>query len=303
MKNQDYTIGFSVQQTPEEVFAAINNVRGWWSKEIEGRTDKLGARFDYHYRDVHRSSFKITGFEPGRKVVWRVEDNFFNFVKDRNEWIGTDIVFEIVRKGETTEVRFTHVGLVPKYECYEVCSDAWGSYITGSLRNLITRGKGQPNPIERVVRKARQRVAKGFKTTFLVDKSPGKVFDAINNVRAWWSGEIRGTTDKLGAEFTYRVGDAHRSTQKITEFIADKRVVWHVLDASLNFVNDKDEWKGTDIVFDIVKKGAKTEVRFAHRGLVPAYECYDACSNAWGLLVKGNLRRLINTGKVQPSPW
>ena len=40
---------------------------------------------------------------------------------------------------------FTHVGLAPDDECYEACSDAWGSYIKHSLRSLITTGKGQPN--------------------------------------------------------------------------------------------------------------------------------------------------------------
>jgi len=63
------------------------------------------------------------------------------------------------------------------------------------------------------------------------------VFDAINNVPGWWSGEITGDTDKLGAEFTYRVPDAQE------------------------------------------------------------------CSNAWGMLANGNLRRLITTGKDQPGPW
>ena len=42
MKNQNFTTTFSVDQTPEEAFAAINNVRGWWSGEIAGSTDKLG---------------------------------------------------------------------------------------------------------------------------------------------------------------------------------------------------------------------------------------------------------------------
>jgi len=89
----------------------------------------------------------------------------------------------------------------------------------------------------------------------------------------------------------------------VTAFVPGKKVAWHVPDAQLGFVKDKGEWKGTDIVFDIAKHGDKTEVRFTHKGLVPAYECYSACSNAWGMLINGNLRKLITTGKPQPSPW
>jgi hypothetical protein len=143
----------------------------------------------------------------------------------------------------------------------------------------------------------------GYTTSFTVDQTPEEVLDAINNVRGWWSGEIQGDTDKLGAEFTYRVQDVHRSKQKITEFTPGKKVVWHVLDGYLAFVKDKSEWKGTDIVFEIAEKGDKTEVRFRHVALVPAHECYNNCSNAWGMLINGNLRKLITTGKSQPSPW
>lgn len=142
-----------------------------------------------------------------------------------------------------------------------------------------------------------------FTTTILVDQSPEEVFAAINNVSAWWSGEIEGVTDTAGTEFTYSVTGIHFSKQKITESVPFKKIVWHVVDATLSFVKDKSEWKGTDIVFDITKKGNKTEVRFTHVGLAPEFECYKDCSNAWGLLINGNLKNLIITGEHQSSPW
>jgi len=155
MRDKNFTTSFLVDQSPEEVFNAVNNVRGWWSGEIDGDTDKLGAVFEYRYRELHRSVQKITEFVPGKKVVWHIVDGYLNFVRDKDEWKGTDIVFEISKKGDKTELRFTHVGLVPAFECYGDCSGAWGFYINESLRPLITTGKGQPNKREKARRKAR----------------------------------------------------------------------------------------------------------------------------------------------------
>ncbi len=107
----------------------------------------------YRYKDVHYSKQKITEFIPGKRVVWLVLDSFLNFVKDKTEWNGTKIVFEVSKKGDKTEIRFTHQGLAPEIECFDACSNAWGSYINGSLRSLITKGKGQPSPKEKRDRK------------------------------------------------------------------------------------------------------------------------------------------------------
>ncbi len=299
--DHNYTTTFLVDQSPEEAFAGINNVRGWWSEEVEGDTTKPGAEFKYHYKDVHRATFKITESVPGKKVVWHVMDNYFNFVGDKNEWVGNDMVFEIANKGNQTEVHFTQVGLVPEYECYEVCSNAWGSYISQSLRDLISTGKGQPNPIEAVVNQAQQMSEQNYSTVFTVNQTPEEVFAAVNNVRGWWSGEIEGSTDKLGAEFVYQYQDVHRSVQKITEFVPNKKVVWHVTDSQLNFIADKSEWTGTDIIFEISQKDDKTELRFTHAGLVPAIECFGTCSNVWGFYINVSLRSLITHGKGQPE--
>lgn len=145
MAANDFTTSIVVPQTPQEVFKAMINVRGWWSEEIEGDTDRLNADFDYHYEDVHRCSMKIIAFVPDEKVSWYVKDNFFKFTTDKTEWTGTTIVFEIAKKGDHTQLKFTHLGLEPHYECYTICRDAWTNYIQHSLYSLITTGEGHPN--------------------------------------------------------------------------------------------------------------------------------------------------------------
>ena len=45
MTNQDFTTTLSVGKTPDEVFNAVNDVRGWWTEQIDGSTDILGAEF------------------------------------------------------------------------------------------------------------------------------------------------------------------------------------------------------------------------------------------------------------------
>jgi hypothetical protein len=151
MKDQSFTTKFTVDRTPEEAFAAINNVRGWWTGEpgVEGSADKVGDEFTYGYQPHHYSKQQVVELVPGKKVVWLVLESQLNFIEDKSEWKGTRIIFDIAKKGGKTEVRFTHAGLVPEGECFNACSNAWGSYIKGSLRNLIAAGKGKANPEEK----------------------------------------------------------------------------------------------------------------------------------------------------------
>src|SRR5277367_1000234 len=142
MKTKNFTTTILVDQSPERAFEAITDVRGWWSGEIDGRTDVLGAEFTYRYKKIHRTTQKITELVPGKRVVWHVTASQLQFVRDQSEWDGTDVVFEITKKGDKTEVRFTHIGLAPTLECYGGCSSAWASYVNESLRDLIEKGDG-----------------------------------------------------------------------------------------------------------------------------------------------------------------
>ena len=145
MSSQDFTTTILVDQSPEEVFKAIQNVRSWWSEEIEGKTANLNDEFKYHYEDVHRCKIKLIEVAPNQKIVWLIEENYFSFTKDDTEWTNTKAVFDISKKENKTQLTFTHIGLIPDYECYEVCKSGWTNYIQNSLIKLITSGKGEPN--------------------------------------------------------------------------------------------------------------------------------------------------------------
>ncbi len=145
MSTPDFTTTFLVDQTPEAAFAAITDVRGWWSGDIEGGTARVGDVFTYRYKDIHRSTQRVVEAVPGRRVVWEVLDAYLQFTEDKTEWNGTKVIFEISREGDRTAIRFTHQGLVPAFECYDKCSSAWSFYVNDSLRSLIATGRGDPN--------------------------------------------------------------------------------------------------------------------------------------------------------------
>jgi len=291
METKDFKTTVLINAAPQKVFNGINNVRGWWSKNIGGSTEQLNSEFVY--RDKYLiAKIRITQLSV-QKIVWEVVESHNTFFGDKyeKEWDGTQMIFELVEKDGMTEVTFTHLGLVPQFECFNVCSNSWNFFITESLKNLIETGKG--NDISKD--------ENSYTTSIFVNNSPAEVYKAINNVRGWWSEEIVGKTDELQAEFFYHYKDVHLSKMVIVELVPNKKVVWFVKDNDFNFVNDKTEWKGTKIVFEISKTGDKTQLIFTHHGLVPGYECYDICKDAWSSYIQGSLKNLITTGKGEPN--
>ncbi|MFC3965164.1 SRPBCC family protein [Nocardia jiangsuensis] len=144
MSTADFTVTLTVDATPEQAFAAIGDVRGWWSETIEGSTGAVGDSYRFEVPGVHRCTMTTTESVPGERLVWHVTDSALTFVADTAEWEDTDVVFDLTERGGRTEIRFTHVGLRPAGECYEVCTNAWAGYLTNSLYNLITTGAGDP---------------------------------------------------------------------------------------------------------------------------------------------------------------
>lgn len=147
MERPDYTISFVLDNTPEEVFDAINDIRSWWTENMTGSTGAFGDEFAVRFWDLHYSEHRVTEFVPRRKVVWLTTDSYMTFTENRHEWTDSEIRFEITQTAGETLLVFTHEGLNAGCECYQDCANAWSGYLD-SLRTRITTGHGCPEKIQ-----------------------------------------------------------------------------------------------------------------------------------------------------------
>lgn len=139
-----------------------------------------------------------------------------------------------------------------------------------------------------------------YHTVITVNATAQESFKCINNVTKWWTENFKGRSHELNDDFTVQFEDIHKSTQKLLELIPNQKVVWLVTESKLNFIEDKDEWTNTKIVFEIIPQGNQTQIHFTHIGLVPNAECYGNCVKAWDHYIK-SLFKLITEGKGTPE--
>jgi hypothetical protein len=142
MKNQDFTTTILVEQAPETVLNTLLNVRSWWSglydESFEGSSEKIGDEFSFLAGGgVHYTKQKLVELVPNKKIVWIVTESNLSFVDTTDEWTGTKISFDILPEGNKTKVVFTHIGLVPTFECYDSCAPAWTQYMQERLTHAL----------------------------------------------------------------------------------------------------------------------------------------------------------------------
>lgn len=147
-----------------------------------------------------------------------------------------------------------------------------------------------------------QKVKNDFTATITVNKTPREAFEAILDLRGWWSEEIEGDPGTLNETFDYHYKDVHLCRLKLIEKTPNKKIAWLVVDNFFNFIKNQSEWVNTRLVFELAEHGDKTEVTFTHQGLTSADECYDICSDAWSGYIKHSLKNLIEEGQGNPNP-
>ncbi|MGE8534309.1 MAG: SRPBCC family protein [Chryseobacterium sp.] len=299
MKSQDFTTSITVDAAPQQVFDAINNVRGWWSENIEGSTSVLNSEFAYHYRDVHRCRIKITEMQPNTRVMWHVLDNNFNFIEDKTEWVDTHIVFDIHEKEGKTELTFTHQGLVPEGECYEVCHDAWTHYIQDSLKSLITTGQGKATPKEDFTVSDHPEENTDTKSIYhrlLITVPVEKVYEAITTqegLAGWWTPDTEAKAE-IGSMLRFGFGPDYFKKMEVVDLKPYSLVKWRC-------IKGFEDWVGTTLTFELEPHKKGCVLLFHHDGWKSYNSEFASCSFDWALFFR-SLKSLCETGKGFPYP-
>jgi len=143
MKKKNFHTTIKVNASAAEAMKKISEVKKWWAKKVKGKTEKVNDKFVVDFGETF-VDFKISELIPNQKVVWIVTDCHLDWINNKKEWNGTEVVFKISEKKNSTQIDFTHVGLVPSFECYEDCETGWTEHVTESLVKFINEGKGMP---------------------------------------------------------------------------------------------------------------------------------------------------------------
>jgi uncharacterized protein YndB with AHSA1/START domain len=129
-----------IEAQPRDVYSALttrDRLAGWWTGEVEGRSE-IGSAIHFGFGDRGFFDMKVLELEPDKRVVWQVVDG-------PNEWIGTEVRWDLSPVGAGTTIRFKHQGWREPMDFMHHCSTKWATFLM-SLKSLLETGKGAPFP-------------------------------------------------------------------------------------------------------------------------------------------------------------
>ncbi|MCD8438336.1 SRPBCC domain-containing protein [Tenacibaculum dicentrarchi] len=149
MSKTNYSKELNLNATPDTVFKAITTeIDKWWtihSNKAVALNEKLTVRFG----ETTIKEMKITELSKNKNLTWKVTKAYIDIkeLSKKDEWVGTEIKWEITPTKNGSKIYFEHKGLIPEFECYNACEGGWNFFIE-SLKNYLEKGKGSPHGIE-----------------------------------------------------------------------------------------------------------------------------------------------------------
>lgn len=134
-----------IKSAPPQVYKALSSVEGlgrWWTEEVRG-DGRVGGRIEFAFRSEDgdlkgKMVMEVKELDEQKNVRWRC-------VEGPEEWVGTDITFDLSPADNQTIVLFGHRNWREAVEFTSHCSMKWATFLL-SLRDYVETGKGKPSP-------------------------------------------------------------------------------------------------------------------------------------------------------------
>ncbi|MDD5268973.1 MAG: SRPBCC domain-containing protein [Methylococcales bacterium] len=134
-----------IKSPATQVYEALTSLEGlaqWWTEEVTG-DGKAGGKIKFTFRtrtgELRGTMvMEVKKLDPQKEVRWRCVDG-------PDEWIGTDITFQLSEQDNQTIILFGHRNWREAVEFTYHCSTKWAIFLL-SLREYVETGKGKPAP-------------------------------------------------------------------------------------------------------------------------------------------------------------
>jgi uncharacterized protein YndB with AHSA1/START domain len=125
-----------------DALSTIEGISGWWTKDTSGisRVGEIIVAKFYSPDDKELGSMRmeVKALEPNKRIHWK-------FTAGPEEWIDTDVTFDLRQEDGYTIVIFGHRNWREEVEFKAHCSMKWAIFML-SLREFIETGDGRPSP-------------------------------------------------------------------------------------------------------------------------------------------------------------
>lgn len=134
-----------IKASPAEVYKAVSTIKGlsgWWTEETKGE-EQVGGEIRFTFRSATgdlkgEMVMEIKELTPSSRVAWTC-------VEGPEEWVGTEISFELSEHDGQTIIIFGHRNWKEHIDFMAHCSMKWAVFLL-SLRDYVETGIGKPSP-------------------------------------------------------------------------------------------------------------------------------------------------------------
>ena len=145
MSKNDFHCEIVAAATKEKALASLTSeIDKWWTTAADDASI-VGSTATFRFGETY-NTMRVLEISKHHLVRWKcIDQNHVDKkVSNPSEWVGTELIWELAPDNRGTSIKFTHQGLTPALECYDICNAGWSHFISVSLKSYLETGNGQP---------------------------------------------------------------------------------------------------------------------------------------------------------------